>query len=385
MNDYRENAFKVKKEGGMVGWFTSSFPVEIPECLGLTVVCPENHSASVSAAGKGDEYCEKAERAGYSNDICAYAKINLGYCETPRSEADDLPMPDFLLCCTNICHQLVKWYEALSRRLNIPLFLLDIPYAMEGEADEETLRYVESQYKKLIADLCAFTGATFSEERLKEVMAITSATGKKWLEITTLAKHKPSPYNGFDLFVYMAAIVCLRTKQRTLDVLTALCEDMKEKIAKGRSTYPVREKKRIVYEGIPCWPYLYPIQTPLLDKGINVTGSIYANLFAVTYGNFSEMIKAYCSVPNAVSLEKGIEKRKKIMETAGCNGVAFHLSRSCRIWSGCYYEMERRLSDECGVPTVMFDGDQAEAKNFSMAQYETRMQAFSEVLEGEDA
>ena len=40
----------------------------------------------------------------------------------------------------------------------------------------------------------------------------------------------------------------------------------------------------------------------------------------------------------------------------------------------------RRVLEECGVPSVIFDGDQTDPRLFSEAQYETRIQALAEMM-----
>lgn len=68
------------------------------------------------------------KRKGYSSDLCSYARVNLAYAELQHSEAENMPMPDFLLCTSNICHTVIKWYENLSKELNIPLIMFDTPF-----------------------------------------------------------------------------------------------------------------------------------------------------------------------------------------------------------------------------------------------------------------
>ena len=45
-----------------------------------------------------------------------------------------------------------------------------------------------------------------------------------------------------------------------------------------------------------------------------------------------------------------------------------------------FAELERRLREEAGIPTVMFDGDQSDPRVFSEAQYETRVDALIEIM-----
>jgi benzoyl-CoA reductase/2-hydroxyglutaryl-CoA dehydratase subunit BcrC/BadD/HgdB len=43
--------------------------------------------------------------------------------------------------------------------------------------------------------------------------------------------------------------------------------------------------------------------------------------------------------------------------------------------------MSRQIGKECGIPVASFDGDQADARNFSEAQYDTRVQALMEIMD----
>lgn len=380
MDEMYDGYEKTKAAGGLIGWCTSNFPIEIPECLGLTVVHPENHAALLATSGEGQRFIEAAENVGYSNDLCSYAKINLGYCESFDSTVRNIPAPDYLLCNNNTCHQLMKWFELLSVKFGIPLFFLDIPYTMEDKVDDDAVRYIKEQCLELIDGLCRFTGAVFRESEFVRVMKISSETGRAWLDIAEAVGGWPSPANGFDLFVYMAAAVCLRGKQETLDVFNALKAELAERSAKGSSSFPAKQSYRILYEGIACWPYLYEMQMPLISQGINTVGAMYANTFGIVYEGLDEMVKAYAEIPNSVPFERGVEMRRELARKTKPDGMIFHISRCCKIWCGTYYEMERRLAGE-GIATMTFDGDQADAKNFSLAQYETRLQAFKEIIE----
>lgn len=119
---------EAKKRGELVGWCASNFPVEIPETLGLYVCYPENQAAGIAARGGGERMCSESEGDGYSNDICAYARISLAYMKLKEAPEQDMPQPDFVLCCNNICNCMIKWYENIAKELNIPMIMIDIPF-----------------------------------------------------------------------------------------------------------------------------------------------------------------------------------------------------------------------------------------------------------------
>lgn len=378
-----QDAYDAKARGEKVGWCASNFPEEIPETLGLHVVYPENQAAAIAARGAGGTMCEHCEGAlGFSNDLCAYSRISMAYADLtkcPNGE-QDMPMPDFVLCCNNICDCMFKWYENLSRTLHIPLIMIDIPYNDKFDVDEKRTEYIRAQFKAAIKQLEEVTGKKWDDERFKKVMAISQRTSKAWLKAAKYCNYVPSPLNGFDLFNHMAVAVCARGKEEAAEAFEQLCAEYEQSVKDHKSTWKVPEEHRILFEGIACWPYLRATSHPLKEAGVNVTATVYANAFAVLYNNTTELMQAYCNVPNSVCLDRAVKNREDACRDGKVDGALVHINRSCKLWSGIAPEMSRRIENDLHIPVVMFDGDQADPRNFSEAQYDTRVQGFVEVM-----
>lgn len=375
------DAQAAKDRGEMIGWCSSNFPVEIPETLGLAVCYPENQAAGIAARGGGERLCNISEDDGYSNDICAYARINLAYAKIKDTPEQNMPQPDFLLCCNNICNCMIKWYENLAKDLNIPMIIIDIPFNPDYEVSDAQVAYVKAQFMEAIKQLEELTGKKWTEEKFKEVMEYSGRTSRAWLAATSEAKHTPSPFNGFDLLNHMAVMVTARGKKEAAEAMEVLHKEYLENVETGNSTFRGEEKHRIMFEGIACWPYLRATSTGLKSRGINMVTTIYADAFGFIYDDFDGMVKAYCNVPNAMNLEHARDKRVKLIKDNHVEGLLVHTNRSCKLWSGFMAEMSRQISEECEIPHVAFDGDQADPRNFSEAQYETRVQGLTEIME----
>lgn len=375
------DAVEAKARGEMVGWCSSNFPVEIPETLGLYVVYPENQAAAIAARGYGEEMCSISEADGYSNDICAYARISLAYAKVKKCEGQDMPQPDFLLCCNNICNCMIKWYENLSKELHIPLIMIDIPFNPDYEVSDAEIAYVKAQFLAAIEQLEQLTGKKWSDEKYKEVMELSGRSSRAWLRATAKAHYTPSPFNGFDLLNHMAVMVTARGKREAAEAMELLEKEYEQNHEKGESTFRTEEKHRIMFEGIACWPWLRVTSTGLKSRGINMVTTIYADAFGFIYEDFDDMCRAYAQVPNAINLEKARDKRTKLCKDNHVEGLLVHTNRSCKLWSGFMYEMSRQIGEECGISVVSFDGDQADPRNFSEAQYDTRVQGLTEIME----
>ena len=156
---------EAKARGEMIGWATSLFPQEIPEALGLCIVYPENHSAGLAAQKATAPFLDYAEGVlGCNNDLCSYAKINLAYAELLECPGNNMPVPDFLLVANNGCAETTKWFELLSRKWNIPLFMIDLTYNHFEGVNEARCKYIAAQLRKLIDDLCKLTGKTWDDD-----------------------------------------------------------------------------------------------------------------------------------------------------------------------------------------------------------------------------
>ena len=384
-----ENARLAKERGEKVGWSASIFPQEIAETLGLNVLYPENHTAGIAARHQADSFLQECEGPmGYSNDLCAYAKLNLAYTSVLNGESSvELPdggkmvKPDFLLLTNNICNQLTKWYENLARQLDIPIFFIDTCYNPNDYVTETRVRYVRAQIDQLIRDLCEFTGKTWDDKRFRQVMEISQRNSYLWERANNLMDHKPAPIGGFELFNYMSAMVCNRGKESTTAIMEQLNAEMEQHIKEGTSTFPVKEQYRVSWDGIACWPYLSHNLRTLKQYGINMVASSYGKAWAIQYDDLDGMARAYCfASTNGDNASTMLSRRYEALTRMGCEGTIYHVNRSCKVMDCQMMEVQRQLSRMAGVPFTSFDGDQADYRNYSEAQFETRIQGLVEVM-----
>ena len=84
---------------------------------------------------------------------------------------------------------------------------------------------------------------------------------------------------------------------------------------------------------------------------------------------------------NNLSLQGQIDLRKSIIQETKCDGVVMHMNRSCKMCDFLQYEIGQDLQKSLHIPITTFDGDQADPRNYSKAQYETRIEALVEMME----
>jgi benzoyl-CoA reductase/2-hydroxyglutaryl-CoA dehydratase subunit BcrC/BadD/HgdB len=380
VDDHYRELKEAKARGEKIGWSSSIFPQEIYQTLGLKVGYPENQAAAIGARRGGERMCGIAEGAGYSNDICAYARTNLAWMMTQDGDECPMPLPDFVLCCNNICNCMTKWYENLAHELNIPCIYIDVPMNPEPMVTDATVAYIKGQFMHGVRQLEQYTGKKWDEAKFKEIMKISNRSSRAWLKATNFSSHVPSPLNGFDLMNHMAVIVCARGTEAAVDAFETLAREYEENVKTGKSTYRGEEKYRIMWEGIACWPWLKATSTGLKDNAINMVATVYADTFGVFYDDFDGLCRGYGKVVNCQCLEYARDNRISILQANKCDGLLIHNNRSCKPWSVFMPEMGRQIGKTCNIPVVSFDGDQADPRNFSEAQYTTRVQGMTEVM-----
>jgi len=383
VDDVYEEARLASLRGEPVGWSSSKFPCEICEALDLAVVYPENQAAGIAARHDGQRLCEAAEDMGYDPDICGYTRISLAYSagvET-TNETRRMPMPDFVLCCNNICNDMTKWYENIARMHNIPLIMIDVPYNNDVTVSDSMVAYIKGQFMDAIKKLEVIAGKKFDEKKFEQACANANRTAQAWLRVCNFCQYDPSPMSGFDLFNHMADVVTARGKVAAAEAFELLEKDLQNYVETNQSTCPFPEKYRVMFEGIPCWPELKALFKPLKEHGINVTAVVYAPAFGFVYNGLDELCKAYCKAPNSVCIEQGVDWREGLCRDNKVDGALIHYNRSCKPWSGYMAEMQRRFTEDLGIPCAAFDGDQADPRNFNEAQYLTRVQGLVEAME----
>jgi benzoyl-CoA reductase/2-hydroxyglutaryl-CoA dehydratase subunit BcrC/BadD/HgdB len=379
-----KNAVCAKEAGRPVVWATSICPQELLETMDLTTVYPENHAAAIGARKEALNFIEQAEREGYSADICSYARVNAGYADIRHSDSLNIPLPDLLFCCSNICNTVIKWYENLSKKLRVPLIMLDMPFNHTYDVPDHSVAYMRAQIEDAISKLEEFTDRKFDYDKFGEVMEISNATSEWWKKATDWAKVVPSPLNGFDMFNYMAIIVCMRGSADGYKLFKRWHDELEAKAKEGKGPWNSgKELYRIMWDGIACWPHLSATFNVLKKYGINMVTSTYPESWNLRYekNDLNGMARAYTSIYANRNLPYDIQNVKKLVDDFCLDGIIYHSNRSCKLMDFRQFEVQRSISELTGAPSVVFDGDQTDPRSFSEAQYETRIQALVEMME----
>ena len=381
--EYMEDLYKAHERGQKIAWVNGLFPQEFLEAMDIQVAYPENLAATLGAKKGITPYFDTCEALGYSSDLCSYTRLGLGYQETFASDISNIPKPDIVLNCTNICGLCVKWFENTAKRLDVTYILIDTPFQPEYDATENDIDYIIGQFQDMIRQLEEFCQKPFNYEKFSEVMRTSRRVAKTWKRATDYVKNMPSPMDGFNMFNYMILAVCCRGKESTADFYEYLCQEMEEFQKSGESQFKGEQKHRIMWEGIAVWPHLGRTYKTMKENDMVMIGSFYPSEWYVDYDqdDIRSLARAYANRPPIGSLQRQIDVRYDIMSCTNCDAALYHVNRSCKILSFMQAAVRKAVYEKNHKPYATFDGDQTDPGGFNPAQFETRVQALKENLE----
>jgi bcr-type benzoyl-CoA reductase subunit B len=366
-----------------IAWITSGAPVEFLIAADIIPIYPENHGAMLGASRMSVELCEIAEGLGYSRDLCSYARGDIGSALTQKSPIGGLPRPDFLLACNNICGTVLKWYQALSRFFNAPLFFLDTPFIHHQQVPE-SISYVHRQLEELIVFIETQTAKKFDRERLAEVVRYSEQAAILWKGVLNQCVHRPAPMSCFDAFINMAPIVTLRGTQEVVQFYQDMNEELEDRIRQGRSAVP-SEKFRLLWDNIPIWYKMRELSELFSAYGACLVADTYTNAWVFegmdTLDPLDGLARAYTAIYLNISLDLMVERILDLIHRFGVDGLIIHSNRSCKPYSLGQYDMQRLIYRRTGIPSLVIEADMTDARSYSDAQVKTRIEAFMETLE----
>lgn len=368
-----------------VAWVTSGAPTEPLQALGYFLVYPENHAALCGVRRKAQSIAEEAEHAGWSRDICSYARTDIGAMISGKTPAGRLPRPDVLVCCTNICQTVLHWYRVLADYFGCPLILIDTPF-LYREAHDHEVAYVKRQIEDMICIAEEIAGRPLDEKRFGEVMHNARRGAELWLEVLNRSQHRPAPMTAFDGFIHLGPIVDMRGEAVTVAYYQRMLQELDERIQRGIGAIKA-ERYRVLWDNLPIWFKIGELSKWLAERGVNVVASTYA----YAWGELAPMIdpehpldsmaRVYLHPILNRSTGHKLDSMKRMVEEFQLDGVILHSDRSCKPYSLGQIDQRDRLVKHLGVPALLLEADHNDPRAYSDEQGATRLEAFVEMME----
>ncbi|MBK5101695.1 MAG: 2-hydroxyacyl-CoA dehydratase [Desulfobacteraceae bacterium] len=386
--EFYADGHRAKAEGRPVAWIPPmNGLIELFYAMDITPVFPENWAPLCAAIGTNRKNFEYAAKRGFSGDLCGYFRNNVGYALEGINEEnqplDGLPEPDFLISFGAGCIPTMKTFQVLCDHFDVPVFRADLPQVAIEDIKEHHIRYAVTQIERLIGFLEEVTGATFDIERLRQAVAYTDAACRLWDEIMDKRSTIPSPFSAAEIGI-MFVMVTRHGTEIAVNFLNDVLQEVNGKIARGEGVIP-HERIRLFWDNIPLW-YNMQLFNYFEKWDAVVVAETYTAAWSLRMDPDKPIesiaYKSLVSYPlvSCVSLNKRLDLITKAIRNYKIDGAILHSNRSCKPISMGQMDIKRILAEEHSVPSVMFDGDHMDGEKFSLAQFQTRIDAFMEML-----
>lgn len=389
----------------MVNWWQGD---PILKAMDITTIYPEDYGAVCAAFGAAQGYLERSASDGFPAHMCGYARNCLGYSGRMMDEGGipkdapmgGMPKPTFLLGSGSLCDARYKWFQAMGRYFDAPLWVLDLPHpgvkeSMLPGAHEGNISFMVEQLKDFVSFLEDMTGQKLDMDRLRQIMADTVEMNNWWHRVNELRQAKPCPMHSRDFWSCMpASLYMAADPAQTTGLYRDMYQEVEKRVAEKTGSLNGEEKFRLAFLELPPWHSLKFFDT-LAERGWNFVVESWAyhppkpidlshindpleKIARYSYhwltGYYKEAAKAeewwgYFAYPYL-----------EYVRQFQCDGVVLHPLLTCRTATNHLMLVQDRLMEVLKVPSLIIEGDIVDLNLFNPTAALAKAEAFEETM-----
>ena len=341
-------------------------PGELVTAAGLTPYSVEALSCFIAGTKCEQAFLRRTEEEGFPETMCSYHRVFLG-----AALSGLLPKPKCMIYTNLACDGNMMTFPYLKENFERPGFYIDVPY----EKNEDSVKYVADQLRKLKTFLEDVTGKKIPEEAVAKAVANSRKASENYRAQLALRKdHDPVTSLTNELY---ALFMChlMAGSDEAVKYTKMLLEDVK-KAPKGEGLHVL-------------WMHIMPFLQEPVKEVFNYNQKMHIRACDFIADGFQEM---HYEDPYEAMAEKmvnciyngnvsqRIETAKALAKETEADGGILFAHWGCKGTIGASSLIKSSL-EEAGLPTMILDGDGCNPANTSDGQVSTRLQAFIEMLE----
>ncbi len=400
------------KAGKPVVWGMLNFWYGDPilKAMDVEVVYPENYGAALAAFGVAQQYLDKADADGFPTHLCGYSRANIGYTSRmmkelageipPDAPLGGLPKPVFLMSSVAICDARYKWFQALGRYMDVPVWTFEspIPGLKEFFLEDSYERIVKMGVKH-VRDFVTFCqdilGKKMDWDRLSETVDLVIEMNRLLHETNELRKTRPCPMHSRDFWSAMTpAIMLMGDIKDSLKCYYDLYNEVKE-LADNRIGAVENEKYRMIFAELPPWHSL-SLFDRLAERGWNFVfesfgyhpplpidlSGVKDPLEKIARFSFQKFLGLYADARERDVTDGAMAyPYLKYAREFKSDGALLHPLISCRSASTHLPYLGDMLLEQLKIPSLTIEGDIVDLRLFDMEAALAKAEPFEETME----
>ena len=418
VDEMYQASLKAKQEGRPVAWcmLDNGYGGPFLNAMDVESVYPENYGTICAASGAAAPYLERSAAEGFPDHLCGYARNCLGYTATmtelgeipPDAPTGGMPKPVLLLSSGFLCDARFKWFQALGRYLDAPVWTLELPRPgareslMEG-AYERNVGFIVNELREFVTFLENLLGKKMDWDKFEEDLDNTIEMDRVWFQVNELRKARPGPMHSRDFWSSMSASALRTTDpKRVTELYRKMYEEVKYRVDNKIAGINREEKYRLTFIGLPPWHSL-GFFDQLAEKGWNfVIEQAYhpprpidltwvkdpvEKLVRYRYQELTHQIDDVFEPEEAAKIKEEIMRSghshhlaiKDAMEYQ-CDGAILHTLLTCRGTTAPLLLAQNRLMEIWKVPSLVIEGDIVDQTLFDPVDALRKAEAFEETM-----
>jgi len=393
----------------MVDWWLAP---AIMKAMDMEIVYPENYGAFCAAVGAAEDNLEYSDSDGFPGTLCGYARNSFGYTRKLKENnfiiptdapGGGMPKPNFLLSCGAVCDARYKWFQALGRYMDVPVWTMELPhtgsfeYFLQGNK-EDNVKFMMTEIKAFVSFLEKLLGKKLDYAKLEEKLDIFFKTMDLAYQVDILRKAVPAPMGSTDFWAIMIPHLYVPEDIEAMEFYKKIYAEVKNKVDNKIGGIP-NEKYRMLFSELPPWhtlgffdevgekhgiafvfeSWVYHVPPPLPPEEKEKIKDPLELIASFSYHKFHHAVnvaKKYAMDPIYISapfLEYAQEYR--------ADGLMCHPLMSCRPATYTLMHTRNLLMEKLKVPSIVVEGDIIDQRVFNEEEAYAKIDAFIETMD----
>lgn len=380
---------QAKADGIPVVWASVVMPKEIFLAMDVAVEYGDMLGAYASIFGLSATYCQAAEELGLSRDVCAVHRCAVGLaCGSEKDPifAGSYAEPDLVVGSNFPCMSMSRSFLNVAEHFGVPSHFVDAPINTWGtHLPDHAVAYYADQLRGLVAFLVSH-GYPFDEEKLKEEVAFTKRLNEILAEVDICKRASPMPLSAYDNVIASTAPIALPKSHRTLEIFERYRDALKDRVARGVGVVE-DERLRLMWIGMPPLCDFKLLNYPERHGAVVVksmleylTGFTLDPVLIDPERPFESLARAHLSSPANPTIQGTLDYFVKAAKEYRVDGVINVVKRTCGLLPGMQRLTKEAIWEAAGVPSLIFDLDGVDSREYDAEATKAQLDAFVETL-----
>ena len=394
----------------MVTWYQGEL---ICKAMGMEMLFPENYGAFCAAPGEAKHYLNVCEAEGFPTSLCGYARNCIGYAKEmadnggkPPADAPGggLAAPTVLIGSNAACDTRFKWFQALQRYMQVPMWMLELPHPgvkefYLPENQEHTIKFMVAELKKFVAFLESTLHKKMDYDHLEELVSQTLKTLRIANEVELLRTAVPTPMVSTDFWSIMIPHLYFSDDPEATQFYQRVYDEVKQRVDQGIGAIP-NEQYRVMFTELPPWHSLGFFEEIAEKYGIAMVKESYAYTAPSVLGveEFEKPVTdpletiarltyrwltAFYGVAKKYDVAPGyiMAPYMQWAEDYRADGIIIHALMSCRPATFTLLHARNSLEEKLNVPGVVLEGDIVDLRVFNKAEALAKVETFVQTMD----